>query len=583
MCGFLVSLRSNLRRRRWLWPVCMLAVLAAYTLYPLWIRMTGIAGETSDLPSAGVITGAVTGGISLLIAANGFGYLHDIRKVDMYHSQPVTIRRRFYSIYTGGIVFFAASLILAQLMGLVAAAYKGTALEGYFPVRLLMALVITVLYFLCIYNITIFAFSITGHSLMGVLVAAVLIVYVDLWQRVYLTSLHFKTLSEFFSVRKIDISIIDLYFHNIDIISDSGSSLYSSFDAFWKSSVLLLIWCLVFYVMGKRTYIGRPAESSGKLIAFYSSHMLIKLMIVIPVSLLMGEATYESFYLMPELMQALSMIITAYVSSFLIELVFEQSIRSAARAVGSYIFALVVIFGLFGAFRLWENRFDSYIPDPEELESFAVFNPLNSYYYFYNVEFDDEGRILRYYDAPDFVENEMILTDTDAILTLARKSLDTDYHEMRSPLPLQVFYRIRGSSPRARQIWVDMDEEENRTYLNRIMGPAYYKIGIWQCFTGDVPEGADVSEVRYTDSATGEVVILGSGRLTATRMVRAWRNAMVMYDYDHVRYSEIIGQVEVWFTQSPYKWVMPVYPDMIYNINEAVPDHSLLDYIHDNQ
>ena len=556
--------------------MCVLLTLGAYVAYPFLVSRGTFETAGTDHAPVGVVTGAVTGLLSMMIAAQGFGYLHDARKVNMYHSLPITVKRRFSHIYLGGLLIFGVALMFAQACGLACAVPNGRTGGDYYPLKLLMGLVITVLYFLCIYHFTIFAFSITGHSLMGILVAAVLITYVDLWQRVYLTSLHFDAYSQFFSGKHADISIVDLYFHNIVLITDRGSNLYLSFIAFCKSGALLLIWCLITFVMARRTYVGRPAESSEKLIAFYSSHMLIKLMIVVPVALLMGEATRESFYLMPDLMQVISMILTAYVVSFVIEFVFEQSASKAFRAIGSYVFALVAIFGVFGAFRLWEARFDGYVPEGDELESFAVFNPLNSYYYYFNIEFDDNGRILRYVDAPEYAKNEMILTDVDAVLRLAHKGLETDYHDMKSPLPLQVYYRLKGSAPRMRQIWVDMDDEENRTFLNRIMGPAYYKIGIWQCMTEDVPEGAEVYEVRYVDSDTRAAIVLGTDEQAANDMIHAWRNAMVMFDYDHVRYSEVIGEIEVTFMEGAYKWVMPVYPDMMYNIREAAPERAVL-------
>ena len=153
-------------------------------------------------------------------------------------------------------------------------------------------------------------------------------------------------------------------------------------------------------------------------------------------------------------------------------------------------------------------------------------------------------------------------------MALAKKSLKTDSSKMKSPLPLQIYWRLNDHTSRARLIWVDMDSSENRIYLNRIMGPAYYKAGIWQGFSYDAPRDASIYSIEYHNLVKGGYTSLKSDRIGTPGIVRKWRKAMVMYDYDHVRYDEVIGEIIVYFDDGFYRWVLPVYEDMYPGIFE---------------
>lgn len=558
------ALINNCRRRFIVFPFILAAVVLAYAVYPhIYLRYLGWNIKLDVSPD--ILVGTVTGACALILSAQGFSYLHSTPKVDMYHSLPVSMRDRFRTIYTGGLVFFFISLIIASLMGIVAGIFFPHDTDSAYGV-ILLKLVLVLLYFLCIYNLTIFSFSITGNSIIAVFVDIILIVYVDLWQKVFDLSLHLDTYSPFFAARKPDISIIDLYFHNI---SDTGMLLTLpdvAYGAVLRAGVGLIIWFIVTFIAAKRTYVNRPSETSESLIAFYSSHLLIKLMIVVPVSLLMGESLYENFYHSKVAAQIIGMIVFAAITSIIVEFVFTSSMKAAVRSVGSIIFSIFVIFGVYASFRYIENRYDSYIPGADEVESFAIYCPLDCYYYNYNIVFDDEGEPLRYIDAAQFVKDNMILIDTDAILTLAEENEGTDYHDMRSPLPIQIYYRLKNGARVRRLIWVDMDYQPNRTYLNRLMGPAYYKGGIWQVFGKYELTNEKIYSVLYHDIKGNKYIELDGSRGNAIKLIKAWESAMVMYDYDHVRFHETVGELLICFGDGYYKWVLPVYEDMYYNI-----------------
>ncbi|MBO4899785.1 MAG: hypothetical protein J5509_05805 [Lachnospiraceae bacterium] len=513
--------------------------------------------------------GIVTLVLAVFIGAYGFSYLHSMKRVDFYHSLPVTAEKRFRSIYLNTCSFYFLGIIVALAVSLIFGVPAGHPGPAAFA-RAGMALVLTVLFFLAILNITVYAFTISGNTIIALLIDIVLIFYIDLWERVIELTCDFAAHSSFFATKRPDISVIDIYLGAMYPTVRSDVSLSVSAGFFGKACIKLFIWTLITFIMCRRKYLSRPAEAVRSLVAFYSSHMLIKLMVVVPVALLMGNSTYDSFYEYKNVMQIISMILTAIVVSILVEILFSRSISIAVKKWGSIIFALFVIFAIFGIMRGVEKKYNAYVPAEDELESYAIFNPLDSYYYGFNLNFDEDGHVYDYLDAADYVKENMILTDTEAILGLAGKSVETDYHDMMSPLPLQVHYRLKNGTVRNRLIWIEMENVSNRKMLNRMIGPAYYKEGIWQAFLNDVPEDANVTSIDYHDLIGDEYKHVGEGRETADDLINVWRDAMTMYDYDHVRYKEVVAEIEVHFDGGMYMWVFPLYQDMINEFGEEM-------------
>lgn len=573
MCSFFTALRLNIRTRIWTLPVVIIFMCFALNGYPYLYYRSYTAQTLPKFFSPDMMAGILCGVVSVFIAAQGYGYLHSPHKVDMFHSLPITMKNRFFVIYTAGIVIFFAGFAVNVAGGFLWSRMAGIGEEPFYLAMLLKAGLL-ILWFLCIYHMCIYAFTLTGNILIGLLVTLLMAVYVDLWQKVFNQSLHLDAYAAFFAHEAYDISVVDLFFHNVTRIKDSvpgGRELIHIL----KGAGGLLIWILLLFRWAKKSYIIRPAESSKSLVILYSSRMLIKLMIVVPISLLMGEAVYENFYARPYVAQGIAMVITAYVVSFFTESIFSKSVKVAFHSVGSVIFSLFVIFIFFGIFRVWEAKYNAYVPEEDDIESFAVYNPLDSYYYSYNMEFTRDGSVRWFYDPAKFVEDNMILYDTEAVLNLVGKSMRDDVNKMRSPIPMQVYYRLKDHTNRARLIWIDMDNPSNRIYLNRIMGPAYYKAGIWQAFSKDIPQNASVYSTEYHDLVGGKYISLGEGKNGADEIVKKWRTAMVMYDYDHVRYHEVIGEILVYFDDGFYRWVLPVYEDMYPVVfDEAADDAS---------
>ena len=60
--------------------------------------------------------------LGAVIGMQGFSYLYDRRKVDMYHSVPVSKQKRFWVIYVNGIIIYLTGNLVGLTTGTVIAA-----------------------------------------------------------------------------------------------------------------------------------------------------------------------------------------------------------------------------------------------------------------------------------------------------------------------------------------------------------------------------------------------------------------------------------------------------------------------------
>ena len=119
--------RENHKRRIWVWIVSVFVQLVAYigfvTIYLTRIRRWNTEGAyrtaeafksamceaTQDALGFSNYEGWIVIALAVIIGMQGFAYLYDRRKVDMYHSVPVSRKKRFAVIYVNGITFYQCS------------------------------------------------------------------------------------------------------------------------------------------------------------------------------------------------------------------------------------------------------------------------------------------------------------------------------------------------------------------------------------------------------------------------------------------------------------------------------------------
>lgn len=128
--SFWVSSRENHKRRIWVWIVAVLSQILLYgamaTIYLSRIKNQYEMGAfrsveafrramyqaARDALAFSDNLWPVLVFLSAVIGMQGFSYLYDRRKVDMYHSVPVSKKKRFGVIYVNGILIYLTGNLL---------------------------------------------------------------------------------------------------------------------------------------------------------------------------------------------------------------------------------------------------------------------------------------------------------------------------------------------------------------------------------------------------------------------------------------------------------------------------------------
>ena len=117
--------------------------------------------------------------LAVVFAIAGFAYLHDRRKVDLYHSLPVKRRRIFRVIVTNSLLTFMTALALAQLVELVIIGMLGY-LTPDMAAQALLTVLCMMLIFTAIFFLAALAMIMTGNLFVGILGTGVFMVWIPL-------------------------------------------------------------------------------------------------------------------------------------------------------------------------------------------------------------------------------------------------------------------------------------------------------------------------------------------------------------------------------------------------------------------
>ena len=192
--SFLASCRENHKRRVWVWIVAVLSQLLVYggmmMIYLSRIRSYQAEGSYRTMAQfqaamyqaakdALAFSDNVYGVIIILAAVigmQGFSYLYDRRKVDMYHSVPVSKDRRFAVVYLNGIIIYLAANLSGMILGAVIATAQG-AVNMDVLANAGLAFVWHLFLFLAVYHMMILAVMLTGNRFVTVCVFLTFVLY----------------------------------------------------------------------------------------------------------------------------------------------------------------------------------------------------------------------------------------------------------------------------------------------------------------------------------------------------------------------------------------------------------------------
>lgn len=543
--SFLASSRENHKRRVWVWIVAVLSQLLLYggmmTIYLSRIRGVYANGgfKTPEAFKEGMCRAArdaigfsdnlygVIFLLSAIIGMQGFSYLFDRRKVDMYHSVPESKNRRFAVVYINGIVIYLAANLSGMVLGTVIAASQG-AVNMDVLANAGLAFVWNLFLFLAFYHMMVLAVMLTGNRFVTVcaFLTFVLYEYGLQTQISALKRLFFTTYSEYYMGAEPKLSVIydcTLHIWNIKNAQDAAEAAAIAMPIAAKWILIGTVFLCLSYLAYKK----RPSEAAGSAIAFPFLKPVVKVAVAIPVALMAGMVVYDTSY-QNELLQIIGMLAGGVIFCAAAEVLFDFDIRSVFRHLFSSGVAIVSILAIFCVFKWDVFGYDNYIPAQNKVESIAI--SADGYYDSYW----DENR--QYFEKSDFEKENMFLTDVSPVLALVESARGADPEKMSDARSVQILYRLTSGREAARSIWVDYDDPGTEELLNRIFRTDAFKKGVFQGITDDASY-ANLVRITYTNGPARAVIPVEE----AGRLREAWMKDMEQFDFTMVRHNRPCG------------------------------------------
>ncbi len=486
--SFWASLRENNKRRTWLWAISWLFFLLYYvagTALVISSRKSYLQGveqvqQMTDLEKHQVLADTVAGflgsNIVLVLAAavmavvcaiQGFSYLYQRKKVDLYHSLPVKKSSRFVIIWMNGILIYLIPSLAGMAAGVLVAVSQGV-MTGDLLYTIINVLSTTLLLYISLYNLSIIAVMLTGHPVITVFGVAVFQGY-EYFLRFLLMSFQQDFFEKFgqFNTNWLELARWSPY--NAYLLIWTQPSWAGAMNPLGK----LIFLGILFLVIAYLCYWKRPAEAAGRAMAFRISKPIIKMGIVVPavlmVALVIKETTsgYERnaasgspWFI------AFAILAGAVIFCCLMEVIFEFDIKACLHKKKDILICSILAAVIFLGFRFDIAGYDKYIPEQQKLTSYAlVMNENNGEGRF----FDEAGN---YVPATTYADQNMFVTDTQAICQLAAIQPTEDWDES-----IVVKYRLKNGRTTERTIWLDYSNPETDVLLNRIVSSPEYKKG----------------------------------------------------------------------------------------------------------
>ncbi len=551
--SFWASCRENHKRRTWVWIVAVLSQLLPYggitMIYLSRIKdynangvyKTAVEFQDALYQAAKDALGfstdmcSVIALLAALIGMQGFSYLYNRRKVDLYHSVPVTKTRRFAVIYSNGLFMYLTANLTGILFGLAAAASQG-AVNASVLSDVGLAFLWNLVMFLAFYHMMILAVMLTGNWFVtacgfGVIALYEFVVYLMLED---MKENFFRTYSGYFLTSEPKLSVFTDVSNNIqrlEWLPDTAAKAELALPLIGKWVLIAAALLLLAYA----AYRKRPSEASGKAIAFPVLEPVLKVAVVIPAALLVGILVYETSS-ENEMLMVLAMAAAGVIFCGVVEVLYDFDIRSVFKHLVSSGVALTGILAIFCIFKWDVFGYDSYIPAQNMVESIAILTDG----YYDNYSYWDED--LRYIGADTYAKENMFLTEPEPVLALAKAYLQTDeaaVEEMTAPRTLWILYRLQSGREVVRAIVVDYEEPETEELLNRIFQAEAFKKGTFHVMTDETFD--KVATLSYTNGA----VKVAIPKEEIWRLKEAWIKDMEQFDFTMARDELPCGRLNV--------------------------------------
>ncbi|MCD7716611.1 MAG: DUF6449 domain-containing protein [Lachnospiraceae bacterium] len=434
--SFSKLVRTEMRQMNWLLAVQMVAFVLVFpfrTLMVMAIRQNeqvnygratySVAEQFSrnvglgHMENTGVILCA-----GILCALAAFAYIHSQTKQDFYHSLALKREGLFGAKYVSSTLTFVIPYLISQLLViLVGLFYQAATLKVV--LEILLASVQGILFFLCSYAMTLVAMMLTGNFLTTMLGIGVFGAYLPIMNLIV------ESFQEVFW----DTRIADYTYSSAYIQKWSSPWAWCMYATGRKHSgttgvtgqipgvgdlCQLVAIAAVLTLVALALYRVRKTEAGGRALAFPPLEPVIKILVMVPVSLVAGLIANQMIESVA--FELLFILLFGALICVVIEFIYRVDIRQVLAHKWQFAVGAVLACAIFFAFRFDVTGYNSYLPAEDELQSMS----LTSYFGTY-IAYDDEGgiaysRTMR--ERLDAIEWE----DFDSIYQLAADAVEIE-------------------------------------------------------------------------------------------------------------------------------------------------------------
>lgn len=504
--SFWVSLKENNKRRLWVWVISVSAFAACCPAYMATNinqlkehqNVYGVASqarrEAELINTVRSCVGANTlfliliTGVALISAVQGFSWLFSRKKLDFYMGMPVKRQRRFLVIWLNGILLYVLPYVCGLLASLMIAAGSGGVNADVWKTAG-EAFLLHLGFYLAVYHLALLAVMLTGNIIVTVLGIFVLCIYE-------------------YEVRLVDYSYRDSFFRYFDNCGYEQDPLLSPFSLYAKlidgesfgiirapgTLLGLAAFILILGLLSYFCYLKRPSEAAGKALVFRFTKPLIKILLVVPASLVFGMIMADSAGFQPwRSMDSIGYLIAGILFGVVIgccaiQVIYEFDIRGILHKKKDILLCGVLSMALFVIYRYDVLGYDAYVPEAKEVESVAFipesYDATNGGQSYFTIEKNE----LKYLSAMEYGEEKMELQNMEAICKLAEYSME-EYNKNSywDEAALQesgarwssvsLIYRLKSGRRVHRLLWVNVEDEKTGQLLDEIMGTEAFQEG----------------------------------------------------------------------------------------------------------
>ncbi|MEG1847455.1 MAG: DUF6449 domain-containing protein [Lachnospiraceae bacterium] len=504
--------------------------LALFILFPLYtmLRLEGksltvqeIFSDIISLQNVGIVL--VTLAAALLFAMQGFGYLQSKKQVDFYHSIPVKREVLFLTRYVNGALgylipfylFAALSLIIGGTMG----AWSANTLQ-----RFGWMLLVTSLFYLLNYTVMIIGIILTGNKVISVVMMALLNFYIplilllkDLLCQTYFMTFWNQVTGK---LENLLIRISPIIFYGKFIqLTDNPYIRQREEQNILLMVILVIVETLLLLVAAMKLYQSRNSESVGKAIAFPKLEVILKILLVAPLSFL-GGIFFQSLSYNSSLNWFLIGLILSYLLvSAGIEVLFAFDFRQAFAHKKMWLINMVLILIIGFTFVMDLFGYETYLPKQEEIASIEIgidgFMGFEKYGRNYTIE--SENIEQSYPLVSDAVEqirqtNRLEFLKSGGDTTVVQEQLAQ--HENKGMVrSMSVQYRLKNGKKVIRTYTIDIAQEKESI-------TAFYENQSYNLSNYEENTAGHSLQIRYENGTTDNYIYANEGTVDEDTMDR---------------------------------------------------------------